>query len=66
MVEAAGLALSVLGVAALFSTHVEALDLIVSARECSREYEELSSLVIWLPFIFIITEGFANMAPADS
>jgi hypothetical protein len=45
MAEAAGLALGVLGVAALFSTCIEAFDIVVSAKECSKEYEELSSLV---------------------
>jgi hypothetical protein len=46
MAEAAGLALGVIGVTALFSTCVEAFDIVVSARECSKEYEELSALVI--------------------
>jgi hypothetical protein len=44
MAEAVGLTLGVLGVAALFSTCVEAFDVVVSAKECSKEYEELSAL----------------------
>ena len=48
MAEAAGLALGVIGVTALFSTCVEAFDIVVSARECSQEYEELSALVRFL------------------
>lgn len=34
-----------LGVAALFSTCVEAFDIVVSAKECTQEYEELSALL---------------------
>lgn len=45
MAEAAGLALGAIGITALFSTCIEAFDIVVTARECSREYEELSSLV---------------------
>jgi hypothetical protein len=46
MAEAAGLALGVLGVAALFLTCIEAFDIVLSAKECSEEYKQLSALVI--------------------
>jgi hypothetical protein len=42
MAEAVGLAV---GIAALFSTCIEVFDVIVSARECSEEYEQLCALV---------------------
>lgn len=45
MAEAAGLALGVLGVTALFSTCVEAFDIIISAKDCTKEYKQLSALV---------------------
>lgn len=42
MAEAVGLAL---GVAALYSACVDVFDVVVSARDCSREHEELSALL---------------------
>ncbi|KFZ17767.1 hypothetical protein V502_04416 [Pseudogymnoascus sp. VKM F-4520 (FW-2644)] len=42
MTEVAGLAL---GVLALFSTCVEAFNIVVSTKECSQDYEELSALL---------------------
>lgn len=51
MAEVAGLAL---GVIALFSTCVEAFNIVVSAKECSQDYEELSALVGLIPRTFII------------
>lgn len=48
MAEAVGLAL---GVAALYSACVDIFDVVVSARDFSREYEELSALVRGLDFL---------------
>jgi hypothetical protein len=59
MAEAAGLALGVIGVTALFSTCVESFDIIVSARECSQEYEEQSALVGFLHSPFMLRD-FTN------
>lgn len=54
MAEVAGLALAVVGVTALFSTCVEAFDIVVSAKECSRDYEELFALVGLITRTFIV------------
>lgn len=48
--EVAGLTI---GVAALFSTCVEAFDIVVSAKDASREYEELSTEVRRLSYNYI-------------
>lgn len=60
MAEAAGLALGVLGVTALFSTCVEAFDIVLSAKDCSKEYKQLSALVI-PSHCALMNRNFANV-----
>ncbi len=45
MAEIAGLALGVLGIAGLFKSCVENFDIVVRAREYSKEFERLCTIV---------------------
>lgn len=43
--EVAGLAIGVVGVAALFSTCIESFDIVVTGKNFSEDYEQLCALV---------------------
>lgn len=49
--EIAGLTLSAVGVAALFTTCIECFDIVVAGKDFSEDYEQLCALVRRLPIV---------------
>jgi hypothetical protein len=65
----AGLALSAVSVAALFTTCIECFDIVVAGKNFSEDYEQLCALVrrfTWVCAAAVLTESSSHCSELDS